>query len=107
MANWCSNTVEFRGDADRLQQLKDLLRTIQEKGKREDKGQLSDFVIAEDGYLFDLELGLFPTVLYETRWVGNTEVIRQIAEHFGVGFVYQYCEPMNGVSGEAHYFGGI
>jgi hypothetical protein len=107
MANWCSNAVEFRGERGKLDTLENLFKAMLAKGRIEDKGQLPEFVQSDVGYFFELELSLFPTVFYETRWVPNTDVVKQIADHFDVEFVQEYAEPMNGVKGEAHYFGGL
>lgn len=38
---------------------------------------------------------------YETKWSPNIELIKEVATHYGVGFVYDYCETGNGIFGEA------
>lgn len=107
MCNYCSNTVEFRGEPTKLEKLKDLFMVLLENGRNEDKGQLPEFAQAEEGHFFELELYPFPVVVYETRWTPNIGVMLKIAEHFSLGFVYEYAEPMNGIRGEVHYIDGV
>lgn len=106
MANWCSNTVEFLGEHSQMEQLKNLFDAMAAKEKRERKGQLPAFAAKEGGFLFETswEQGILH---YLTKWSPNIALIKKVADHFGVGFIYTYDEPGNLVLGEAAYKGGV
>lgn len=106
MANWCSNIVSFHGERIRVNRTMFLFRQLARKAKAGDKGQLPDFITAGDGYFF--ELWTLSNVLnYETRWSPNTDVLKQVADHFGVEFSYEYVEPMNSIHGKITYRNGV
>jgi hypothetical protein len=106
MANWCSNIVIFKGEAILLNRVKFLFDQLAKKEKTENKGQLPDFIKADDGYFF--EIWTLANILnYETRWSPNTDVLKQVADHFGIGFFYEYVEPMNGIHGKINYHNGV
>ncbi|MFC0513099.1 hypothetical protein ACFFGT_02770 [Mucilaginibacter angelicae] len=105
MANWCSNTVEFIGEHSQFEELGRLFKAMATKEKKERRGQLPPFAEVDSGYLFEIrwEGGV---LYYETKWSPNTEVIVAIADHFKIGFRYNYSEPGNCVFGEAAYRDG-
>jgi hypothetical protein len=105
MANWCSNTVSFTGEQHQLDELGKLFTQMADKEKAENKGQLPPFITEDKDWLFEISWE-YETLYYETRWTPNIEVIQQIADHFGVGFVHSYCETGNLVFGEATYENG-
>lgn len=47
------------------------------------------------------------TIYYDTKWVPNTDILVQLADQFGVGFVHMYSEFAMGIFGEANYGQGI
>ncbi|WP_312336597.1 hypothetical protein [Sphingobacterium sp.] len=52
MANWCMNTVAFEGSPEALEQIQQLFKTMAEKERKEDCGQLPDFVSDETEVIF-------------------------------------------------------
>lgn len=106
MANWCSNTVEFKGDANQLASLKVFFEQMAAEEKRTRHGQLPDFTATRDyGYLFEISWEN-DILTYETKWAPNAEVLVQIADKFQTGFLYTYCEPGMVIYGEAVYEDG-
>ena len=106
MANWCTNIVSFHGEKIQVNRTMFLFKELERKEKAEEKGQLPDFVKAEDGYFF--ELWTLGNILnYETRWSPNPDFLKQVADHFGVEFSCEFVEPMNGLHGKIHYKNGV
>lgn len=110
MANWCSNTVAFEGKHEAIKQIQELFKTMAEKQKEEDSGQLPDFVEnINGGYFFyiyqDNDLtGIFQ---YETKWSPNIEIVQAIAEHYNVNFTQDYEELGMCIYGKAISTNGI
>lgn len=106
MPNWCSNVVEFTGDEEQLAGLKKLFEIMAAKESETQCGQLPDFISAENGgYFFDTRWE-DEILYYETKWSPNTEVLKQVADHFQTGFTSSYAEPGNFVYGEVCYRDG-
>lgn len=108
MANWCSNRVEFAGDGKALQEVHEFFVSMQNEEEATGNGQLPDFMETDSGYFFSLyrnegEVGMFE---YETRWSPNTDVLKVIAERFGVGFTHYYEEIGNCIYGVTEYKDG-
>lgn len=106
MANWCLNTVSFRGTAGQLEQVKNLFEELAAKCNTEQKGQLPDFVSSEKGYIFDIYCG-DDTFFYCTKWVPNPDVLMQIADNLMLDFTCTYDEPGNCIYGEFEYNAGV
>lgn len=102
MPNWCSNTVQFDGKPSQLKKIQRLFENIEKKERKENCGQLPDFVKAEIGYFFSTrwEEGV---LYYETRWSPNTDILVAIADKFMVNFIHDFDEPGNLVYGQAEY----
>ena len=105
MANYCSNSVCFIGDEQAVSDVRELFRNIQQKQSASHQYHLPDFITADKGYMEDIDANFDP-IVYETRWVPNLEVLVQLAEHYGLDFIAEYAEPMEGLYGEAVYTGG-
>jgi hypothetical protein len=106
MPNWCSNIVEFSGETVPLNRVHWLFTQLEKKEKTENCGQLPDFIQSDTGYFF--EIWTVANVLtYETRWSPNTDIVKQVADHFGLGFSHEYAEPMNGIHGRVMYKDGV
>src|SRR5690606_15432922 len=89
------NTVAFEGKPEAIKQIQQLFKTMAEQERKEGCGQLPGFVEGKDGgYFFDLYMESEDTevFLYQTKWSPNTEVLKKIAEHYGVDFVQDYEE---------------
>lgn len=83
-----------------------LFKQLAEKEHRENKGQLPDFITVDEGHFF--EIWTLGNVLnYETRWSPNTNILKEIADHFHLTFYHEFAEPMNGVYGKVHYADGV
>jgi hypothetical protein len=109
MANWCSNRVAFYGDVEAVRQIKVVFQTMLDKHRKSGVGQIPDFLNKENGYFFDIywneeDDGIFE---YETRWSPNTEIVREIADHFCVGFLHEYSETGCLLYGRTVYKDGI
>jgi hypothetical protein len=106
MANWCSNWVMFFGEQSSLEQVGTLFGQLAEKEEIENCGQLPGFITEDDNWFFDIrwEQG---ALQYDTRWVPNTAAVKDVADHFGLGFFYQYMETGNLIFGEATYENGV
>ena len=106
MPNWCYNRVEFTGSTFALTGVKLMFEELAEKGRAEQQGQLPEFIKEEDGYFFDLQVD-DEVIYYETRWSPNTDRVREITDHFDIGFLHEYEEPGNCIFGEATYKDGV
>jgi len=110
MANWCSNIVVFEGKPEAIEQIQQLFKTMAEKQKEEDCGQLPDFVEDRNcGYFFyiyqdDDITGAFQ---YETKWLPNIEIVQAIAENYNVNFTQDYEELAMCIYGRAISTDGI
>lgn len=100
MANTCHNIVKFTGPTDQLIKLNLMFAELKlDLDERYTMG-LPDFVQADSGHLFDIEVGK-DGIWFSTRWVPNLEVIQQIGAHFGLDYVHSYHETAMAVLGEA------
>lgn len=106
MANWCLNTVSFRGTPGQMEQVKSLFEDLQVRCSTEYRGHLPDFVSGEKGYFFDIHCG-DDIFYYCTKWVANPDVLIQIADHYKVDFTCTYDEPGNCIFGEFEYNTGV
>ena len=109
MANWCSNTVGFKGTPEAIDQIKWLFQAMATKEQQEQKGQLPDWVNQHNGgYFFDLYSDKDNTEVfqYKTKWSPNIEIVQEIAKHYKVDFVQDYEEMGNLVYGQATYNNG-
>jgi len=104
MANWCSNIVIFKGG--NLGEVLRLFELLIQQEKEEGAGQLPYFIDVKDGYMFEL-WRISNVVNYETRWSPNTDIVKQIADHFQVDFIHEYVEPMNNIHGKISYENGV
>jgi len=83
---------------------------MKNKEETSEQGQLPDFIIEDNGGCFfniywnEDDEGVFQ---YETKWSPNIEVIRLIADRYGVEFTQEYEEMGNGIYGKATYSEGI
>ncbi|MEG0917365.1 MAG: hypothetical protein RSF68_10165 [Myroides sp.] len=110
MANWCYNTVVFKGKTEVIEQIQQLFQTMKSKEKTENQGQLPDFIAEiNGGWFFNVywnegDSGIFQ---YETKWAPNMEVIRMIAARYQVDSTQDYEEMGNLVYGRATFSEGI
>lgn len=110
MANWCSNTIVFEGKPEAITAIQEVFQIMKNKEETSEQGQLPDFIIEDNGGCFfniywnEDDEGVFQ---YETKWSPNIEVIRLIADRYGVEFTQEYEEMGNGIYGKATYSEGI
>jgi len=106
MANWCTNTVFFNGETDKLEEIEQLFNEMALREKETKEGQLPPFINSGEGYCHNIytEDG---TIYYETQWVPNTEILMQIADYYQVDFTHQYSECGFDIYGEANYEQGV
>lgn len=106
MANWCYNTVQFTGDDQKIKEIDRLFRAMADMEKQTREGQLPAFIAEHEGYLHDIHVE-DGTISYETKWVQNTDILLQIADHFQTGFWHEYYEPGMWIYGQATYQEGV
>ena len=96
MANYCSNSVRFIGDENRVAEVHRLFADIQQRQNTSDRYHMPDFVTTEGGYMDDIETEANEGwIIYETRWVPNIDVLLQIAEHYGLVLWQALVFPMD------------
>jgi hypothetical protein len=102
MTNWCLNTVRFFGEEQKLREIDWLFNVMDIQQDKTRQGQLPPFIDANQGYFYDIvvEEG---EIKDETLTGQNTDILVQIADHFGVGFLHEYYEPGRWIYGEAVY----
>ena len=103
MANWCSNTVAFKGNKKAIGKIQKLFLSMTEKEQTEEKGQLPDFITLDNCYFFDIyqNEGVKGVFQYQTKWQPNLEIVQKIAEYYKVDFVQDYEEMGNLIYGQA------
>jgi hypothetical protein len=106
MANWCFNTVRFRGEPEQLKKVTFLFLNLQVRQIIEEKGQLPDFVKGDSGHLFDLQMEN-GELEFCTQWTPNPEVMAQVADYFQLDFTQDYSETANGIYGQFVYEKGV
>ncbi|WP_024568768.1 DUF1281 family ferredoxin-like fold protein [Elizabethkingia anophelis] len=93
MPNWCNNTVVFEGKPEAIEQVTQLFKSMAERERKENCGQLPDFIDdSNGGYFFEVyesDTGIFN---YQTKWSPNAEAVKQIAEHYNIDFQLNYEE---------------
>lgn len=106
MANWCTNTVFFNGNSNKLEEIEQLFNEMALREKETREGQLPSFIQSTEGYCHDIytEDG---TIYYETKWVPNTDILVQIADFYQVDFTHEYSELGFDIFGEANYEQGV
>lgn len=107
MANWCSNVVWFEANETTLEKIRDMFLQMAEMEKETKCGQLPTFIKEDGDWFFDIRWEEEDVLYYESRWSPNTEVVQQIAEHFGVDFTMEYEETGCLVYGKATFTDGI
>ncbi|MCH5684610.1 hypothetical protein LWM68_10240 [Niabella sp. W65] len=64
------------------------------------------FIEEDKDWFFAIRWEAEDTLYYETKWLPNTEAVKQIAEHFKVDFSYEYEELGCLVYGKAIFENG-
>lgn len=105
MPNWCYNTIEFKGEQKKLNNLNKLLHKTVDIQNATGNGQiLHSLEGAIDGYMFDIsgiELGdEYLTFYFHSKWNPIPNDIVRIAELFNLHFTYDYEELNMGVYGK-------
>lgn len=105
MPNWCSNTVEFRGEKKSIDVVSRLLEKTIEMADKTNEGQiLFGLEGTIDGYMFnpyinDEDIG-YITIIFESRWNPIPNDMVRIAEVFNLTFDYDYEESGNQIYGK-------
>lgn len=107
MANWCNNVVWFEADSTTLQSIKKMFLQMAKKEKKTNCGQLPTFIPEERDWFFAIRWETEDALYYDTKWSPNTEIVRHIADHYKVGFTYDYEELGCLVYGRATYADSI
>lgn len=107
MANWCNNVVWFEADKTTMQKIKEMFLQMAQKENETNCGQLPPFIKDDNNWFFAIRWEAEDVLYYDTRWSPNTEVVRQIADHYNVGFTLDYEELGCLVYGKATYTDGV
>ncbi|MDV4116245.1 DUF1281 family ferredoxin-like fold protein [Elizabethkingia anophelis] len=107
MANWCNNVVWFEANETTMQKIKEMFLRMAQKEKETDCGQLPSFVKDDKDWFFAIRWEAEDVLYYDTKWSPNIEIVRQIADHYNVGFTSDYEELGCLVYGKATYADGI
>jgi hypothetical protein len=105
MPNWCSNTIEFRGDKKSIDAVRRLLERTIEMADKTNKGQiLFGLEGAIDGYMFNPYVNDedfdFIIIMFDSKWYPIPNDMVRIAEVFNLSFEYDYEESGNGIYGK-------
>lgn len=106
MPNWCLNIIWFRGMPEQMRKLRELFEVMAAHYIVDKKGQLPDFIFSDTGHFYDISCG-GDVFEYLTMWNINADVLKQIADHYGLDFSCTYDEPGNCIFGELVYKGGV
>ena len=102
MANWCSNSVVFTAEPEKLQAIYDLFAGIQQKQEADGRYHLPDFATTEDGCMSDIFFD-GGRICYESRWTPNIELLMEIADFYQATFRCKYQQMSAGIYGETRY----
>ncbi len=105
MANWCFNTVTFQGNDVQIDSIQNLISNMRKQYMTTNQGQLPSFIDKQTEFFFDMEM-TDNVLYYVTKWSPNLETMKDVADHFEVGFTFRYEETANGIYGEAVYKDG-
>ncbi|MDV3854098.1 hypothetical protein CMT56_15445 [Elizabethkingia anophelis] len=103
MANWCNNVVWFEADETTTKKIKEMFLQMAKIERETDCGQLPPFISIDKDWFFDIRWEVENVLYYNTKWSPNTEILRQIAEHFKVDFTLEYEELSCAIYGRATY----
>ncbi|MBT2559864.1 hypothetical protein J7E50_18245 [Pedobacter sp. ISL-68] len=107
MANWCCNEVIFEGEYLLILQIKELFKIMAENEEKEQRGQLPDWVKADEGYFFDICWNVSDKLTYKTKYRPNIDRLAEIANEYDCHFECKYEELGDGRYGKATYIEGI
>lgn len=113
MANWCDNSVTFSGPQKKLEELFNMIRSLEIKANLSNKGVLPDFIednpelMAKDDmlYMFDIYYSedSFDFISFSSKWSPALGTIYEIAKQIGISFEHEYDESLNSIYGLASY----
>src|SRR5690606_41847075 len=95
MPNWCSNWVTFEGQPESIEHIRQLFKRMADRQKKDQCGQLPDFVEnCNGGYFSDIdpEGDTADQIQQATRWTPNSEIVQAIAGHYKAQFEKNYEE---------------
>jgi len=105
MENWCSNSVQFSGDAGAIHEITWLFRAMTALEKETGQEQRPPFVAGDDGDIHNIDF-CDRSIFFETPSVPNIDLLVQIADRYGADFALDYHELGCAVFGEAEYVQG-
>lgn len=106
MENWCSNTVQFRGDPEALQEIDWLFRAMSALEKESQQGQCPPFTDLTQGSIFNIDF-FDDKIYFETAATPNIDLLVKIADRYQTDFRLDYHELSCSVFGEASYEQGL
>ena len=102
MANWCHNRVRFTGEPDRVAQVTDFFKSIEEQQTLHNNYDLPAFITANNNGMFEIWLAE-EHIHFRSAWQPPLEALCQISDQFGVGFRAKFEESGMFVYGKAYY----
>jgi hypothetical protein len=107
MANWCTNWVIFSGEETQIKKANAMFKTMQEKEKETNEGQIPSFMAEpKEGFFFEIYEDESEIISYSTKWSPNINDLIEIANHFKLGFEVLYEEIGNQIFGKAIFTAG-
>src|SRR5690606_29944047 len=105
MENWCSNSVQFSGDAGAIHEITWLFRAMSALEKETGQGQRPPFVAGDDGDIHNID-SFEPSICVATRSVPNTHLLGPTAHGYGAGRALDYHQLGCALFGQAEYLQG-
>lgn len=100
MANYCSNNIYTEN-----QKVIDVFKRLQEKEKKESKGQTLKY-FKDDRYLFDISVE-GENIFCETKWAPPLDTIKALANKFNTDITMEYDEPGGEIYGVYSFINGV
>ena len=99
MGNWCFNKVKFNGGQTAVDAVTGLFKLLEARQKAQKQLNVPDFMPAENNFR-DIEVGN-EHVYFRSKHRPDVDTLKNIADHFQLGFTDRYEEP------DTYMFGAI
>lgn len=105
MPNWCSNYLTVQGTENKINQVYEVFKAMQEQEEKTKEGQVPENMQSIDGYFFEIYLNeqQKQIIQFETRWCPNIDTLSSMAEKLEFDFVLEYDEMGNLLFGKYEF----
>lgn len=113
MANWCYNSVDFSGPQEKLEELSNIIRFLENKSNLTNSGVIPDFIesypelMTKDNmlYIFDIDYSeySFDYVSFSSKWSPALDTVYEIGKKLGLSFKHFYDDSSNLIYGTSFY----